>query len=1272
MVRKARHPGLPLALWDQGIRVGPPPRPNRAVHPYQGTIHFQGLLINVENLAGSTRRGTGPDGKPWSTRMRHHYGEIAGTRGSDGNPIDCFVGPNPIAPTAYVVHQKQLHEGDQHTPVGTYDEDKVMLGFSSRGAALNAYRKHYDVPTLNPGISEIDVAELRRRCENGEMMFGAALMKGNWEYRKTPPADRTGWEPPAGRRRTWRRRKGQAGPQVAAAPEPVPVQHALSREPVAPAPVQQPVAPLPEPQAPVEEEAPAPKPKAAEPEPKPRAKKEEEPKGKRSAAEDTESAAETSAEEEEPDPQAQFTEDVLGHLAWMRKEKGRLNPDERQALWSVAQGCCADGEEPPPLNQVRPQKLSGPPEMDDDTRDKLGTLLADAHEKFPDAQGMVEDLMGTLVGAEPLHDEGEVAHYDPEHHDHQQGHEFYDPQEGQDAVTATTTGHHIPGGPVLVRAKTRKPTLEEDPSQVPPQTHGPTAVFEDSDAPPGTRLHDLENGVYHMTELHDVWGERGDAKMIGVDMPREHQNDLLRELWPQIKSHARKAISNKYKKLEYNDQNLRDLEQAAAIGVLRGLYRYRGGFAFMRNSRGIIDYEIMKRAMSQGNMPDIPKSKLDQMRAINAAAMRASQVYGIDVDELQPDQIAEHWNITKRQEYGRDLDRYASDGAEIIDQNKEQLPLERWRPLDEMGNERKGTKTRPGKLALIKEIDDLRRGRHMHDSFWMDEHPEQLMDIEAPGMSAAAKEELISESQEILAAMPEDQARILWDWKVLGHTQKQQAEAMGGFTDVPFPTLKRKMKRLREAAARAFTMEAARRGNNEGEIKALYQHTSNWKEAEAAVAKERGEEEAEAAEPAKHPDHIFGPSQRELEEQYGSAEHAKMIMDARALNERAHQRMKQVIKRINSGTDTEADRIFVEKVQSQAEERFREAQRPVFRTQDAHEPTWSGPHSPFDKKDPVGHVMEQLREENPDVTPEEAAQAYVEKRRADYPTHRRHTAERHRSRLIEHFNVALDKTTDPQAREVIKQALREEMEAGGISEERVAQMTEGARKRTAPPKLEDAGTWQELHDAVMKEKPKDVDPFWFYLAATEGASARDAARAMANKRPEPLRSRLTGLLHDPNWHNTPLPEINDETTSVEVHRSDRTGEITGYTLHWRASDNPDVYPGTVKVRRPELWMAQEEMAARRDDMQWSQKMSKYIRAGNEGRWTPQAPESAVWNYRRGEIESTVQSQEAEREASGRGEDVQRAPEESAEKSLRPSYPKPNYRGPRLVLHVSSA
>lgn len=108
--------------------------------PTKRETTFAGLPINVEIERGDTKSGVDESGQPWEHTYQHPYGEIQRTEGEDGDPVDVYLGPETTGRGAgelcevFVVHQLRMD--------GTYDEDKVLLGFESAEAAEEAYRTH--------------------------------------------------------------------------------------------------------------------------------------------------------------------------------------------------------------------------------------------------------------------------------------------------------------------------------------------------------------------------------------------------------------------------------------------------------------------------------------------------------------------------------------------------------------------------------------------------------------------------------------------------------------------------------------------------------------------------------------------------------------------------------------------------------------------------------------------------------------------------------------------------------------------------------------------------------------------------------------------------------------------------------------------------------------------------------------------------------------------------------------------------------------------------
>lgn len=111
-------------------------------HRIRDRYTINGLNLSIEYKKGQYRYGEDKDGNKWKTEMYCDYGYILGTVGHDQDHVDCFVkSKNSKSEKVYVIHQN-------HPDTHTYDEDKVMIGFSSRDEAIRMYRKQYDRPSF--------------------------------------------------------------------------------------------------------------------------------------------------------------------------------------------------------------------------------------------------------------------------------------------------------------------------------------------------------------------------------------------------------------------------------------------------------------------------------------------------------------------------------------------------------------------------------------------------------------------------------------------------------------------------------------------------------------------------------------------------------------------------------------------------------------------------------------------------------------------------------------------------------------------------------------------------------------------------------------------------------------------------------------------------------------------------------------------------------------------------------------------------------------------
>ena len=121
----------------------------------KGHIKVDGYDIVLENPKGTTRSGKDANGKEWSTTMKHDYGYIRGTKGTDGDHIDVYLSDNPTAGNVYVVDQIDQQTGD-------FDEHKVMYGFNSMEEAVQAYRDQYEDGWKVGTVTEVSREEFKK------------------------------------------------------------------------------------------------------------------------------------------------------------------------------------------------------------------------------------------------------------------------------------------------------------------------------------------------------------------------------------------------------------------------------------------------------------------------------------------------------------------------------------------------------------------------------------------------------------------------------------------------------------------------------------------------------------------------------------------------------------------------------------------------------------------------------------------------------------------------------------------------------------------------------------------------------------------------------------------------------------------------------------------------------------------------------------------------------------------------------------------------------
>lgn len=157
-IEQAAHAGA----FGQNPLPEPTPAQCQAGNYRMGRLRLYDLPIAIEQPRGSYRTGIdGKTGKRWASRMAAHYGYINGTRGNDGDCIDCFIGHYPQSAQAFVINQ---------VLGGRFDEHKVMLAFPDEDTARRAYQNSYERDWSGlASIVPLSISQLKWWLKAGDM-----------------------------------------------------------------------------------------------------------------------------------------------------------------------------------------------------------------------------------------------------------------------------------------------------------------------------------------------------------------------------------------------------------------------------------------------------------------------------------------------------------------------------------------------------------------------------------------------------------------------------------------------------------------------------------------------------------------------------------------------------------------------------------------------------------------------------------------------------------------------------------------------------------------------------------------------------------------------------------------------------------------------------------------------------------------------------------------------------------------------------------------------
>ena len=148
----------------ENINHDPTPAQAAAGNYAKDIIHLHGLRIAIENAKGSTRRGVGKDGKPWTCVLPAHYGEIGQTEGADGDKVDAYIGQHPKSTKVFVVDQVDADSKK-------FDEHKSFISFANERQVRATYAKAFSDGRGKDRLghlTEMSIAQFRKWLEHGD------------------------------------------------------------------------------------------------------------------------------------------------------------------------------------------------------------------------------------------------------------------------------------------------------------------------------------------------------------------------------------------------------------------------------------------------------------------------------------------------------------------------------------------------------------------------------------------------------------------------------------------------------------------------------------------------------------------------------------------------------------------------------------------------------------------------------------------------------------------------------------------------------------------------------------------------------------------------------------------------------------------------------------------------------------------------------------------------------------------------------------------------
>jgi len=302
-------------------------------------------------------------------------------------------------------------------------------------------------------------------------------------------------------------------------------------------------------------------------------------------------------------------------------------------------------------------------------------------------------------------------------------------------------------------------------------------VFENSTARPGTFLHKLEHGHYPLTKFGKGDRHFGHNRLThGIFIPPQDVTQIFDEFGDIIANPAFKVARTYGIR---SKPELDDVVSGAKLGFLLALRTYTGGAPFEVHARryATVYAGLAARDIRSGGASTIPKEQMQNLHGLIAAKARATAKAG---GHPTANQVARSWHLTKKATFtGRstslgiyphpDKRSYRKDkrtgkqvdaGPLLVDQSKEQVPLEDWQVKGPDGSPR--GKTYPGKLTLVREMSPILDGSRVEDSEWINQNEGKILPSGADTtLPVGMQYQLREDTEAVLAKLPEQQRELL-------------------------------------------------------------------------------------------------------------------------------------------------------------------------------------------------------------------------------------------------------------------------------------------------------------------------------------------------------------------------------------------------------------------------------------------------------------------------------------------------------------------------------